>query len=242
MAMEYFYVFNLRNYTVQFADLFNEIYVRKYDENKKALDNFKYKVPILFSPFERIVLELVSEPLEKYYVKLPIISYSLIGINDDPQRRLPPIQLGKIILDANNEVAQTIRTKPPKPKILSYEVNIWAKYIDELNQIIEQIDFRFNPTVYVKLKDPNFDIDVRVPVFMEDGPTLSFEREYPQNDRRLVRATFNFKMHVWLWSEGMDWESVILEIEHRYFYKDTEEKIDEGRIYWDESTGTIKEE
>jgi len=82
---------------------------------------------------------------------LPIITVSIDDIDEDSDRRRADHVLDvKTVWDKKSQRALRVISKASKPLNLAFSINIWAKYVEDVNQILETIMFMFNPALVFK--------------------------------------------------------------------------------------------
>lgn len=98
---------------------------------------------------ERAVAKLLSEG----NIVLPVISVGqTITTNDDERRRYETILVNEKYYDKDKERAIRILSLAPRAVNILYQVNIWSKYKQDLDQILEQIRLKFNPEMEIPTK------------------------------------------------------------------------------------------
>lgn len=137
----YFYHNTIRKYVVSFGNIFNSIYIVR---SSNGNEDFREKVPMAYGPKEKYVYRLEQNPdlNERFAIKLPRISFELL----------------EMIYDANRKTPSNIKLRNPTqnpdsrewsynavPYNFLFEVNIMGKTSDECLQIVEQIAPFFTP-------------------------------------------------------------------------------------------------
>ena len=84
--------------------------------------------------------------------------------------------------------ATRVLSLPPRPVNISYEINIWAKYKANLDQIVEQIRLMFNPHLVIK----NSYTNVAQAFIEQESDNSTFETSDRQD--RIIRRTFTIKL------------------------------------------------
>jgi hypothetical protein len=84
-------------------------------------------------------------------ITLPVITISIDDIDEDTDRRRTSSNLEiSTIWDKKTQRALRVVSKASKPINLSFSINIWAKYVEDVNQIVENIMLLFNPSLDFK--------------------------------------------------------------------------------------------
>jgi hypothetical protein len=144
-----------------FGTLFNDITVVRRDENDEEIE--RIKVPIAYGPRDKFLVRIADDPdLERPgSITLPRMSFEMIDYSYDGDRKL----------NTNRKVSsyptsdQRDRVFNPVPYNLSVNVSVMTRYMDDGNQIIEQILPWFTPEYTIGIKslpelDLRDDIDV----------------------------------------------------------------------------------
>jgi len=98
---------------------------------------------------ERAVAKLEQEN----NIILPILSISqTTSDNDANRRRYDSLLVHNSYWDAEKNKAFRILSLAPRAINIKYQVNIWTKYMSDMDQILEQIRLKFNPEMEVPTK------------------------------------------------------------------------------------------
>lgn len=188
-----------------FADIFNDMQVYTYDADGKAGPS--RRVPVYLAPKEKIVAALmkgnwdgkqVGASIENY---LPSISVIWSGIALDTERMKGQRDKRRLYVEYSDQdedgcdekyVHTDIQTVPYK---LNFEVTLWAKYMDDLAQLLENILPFFHPEAYVSLYEKGVGSERKCKITKE-SESLNFVYELNQPDRRVLQATITFNMEM----------------------------------------------
>lgn len=98
---------------------------------------------------ERAIAKLKQENS----IILPMISIAqTISDNDDERRRYESVLVHEKYWDEEKHRAIRILSLSPRPVNINYQVNIWCKYMADMDQILEQVRLKFNPEMNVPTK------------------------------------------------------------------------------------------
>jgi len=98
---------------------------------------------------ERAVAKLQQEN----NIILPILSISqTTSDNDETRRRYESLLVHEKFWDAEKNRAFRILSLAPRAINIRYQINIWTKYMADMDQILEQIRIKFNPEMEVPTK------------------------------------------------------------------------------------------
>ena len=127
-------------------------------------------------------------------VKLPRMSFEIVGMNYDATRQLPKINSCAF---PDSETGKK-KLYTPVPYSIQFQLNVYAKSQDDALQIVEQILPTFNPQYTVTIKTfpteyPDFKEDI--PIIIQ-GVTFSDDFEAEMSQRRTITYTLTFEMKV----------------------------------------------
>lgn len=201
----HFYHERIRKSVATFGSLFNNLYVvRKGKTTGEVVSQMK--VPLNYAPrskyLDRIREQANLDTDTQVAVKLPRISFEMLGMSYDPVRMLPKNNnYNRAASDSNN------RTKfySPVPYDLNFQLNIYAKTQDDALQLVEQIVPYFNPlyTLSIKPLADYPDIIEDVPIVL-NGTSFIDDYEGAQESRRTIIYTLDFTMKVMFYGPTND--------------------------------------
>jgi hypothetical protein len=141
---EYFYHEILRSTIIGFGTLFNNIYLKKFDDNGKVISTIK--VPLAYGPRQKFLARIEQSPSNlnnPVQITLPRMSFEFTGLTYDGDRKISTTEYFTIS-DPKNPKGH-IKTYMPVPYNMRLELNILSKINDDSLQIIEQILPYFQP-------------------------------------------------------------------------------------------------
>lgn len=138
----HFYYKLMRKYVVIMGNMFNNINVIRYEKDSDV-EISRFKVPISYGPKDKFVTRFESDPdlLKETQTILPRMSFELTKIEYDPERQQNPLARSA----KGNSTTTAKSAFMGVPYDFMFEVNLYAKTIDDGNHIIEQILPYFNP-------------------------------------------------------------------------------------------------
>lgn len=105
------------------------------------------KINAFFANPERAVAKIK----EDRNLVLPLISVAIDDIAEDIDRRRTSNNIEiETRWDKGSNRAIRVVSRAPKPINLSFTVNVWAKYVEDMNQAVEGIMLMFNPSLNFK--------------------------------------------------------------------------------------------
>jgi hypothetical protein len=186
-----FYWGTLRKCVVAFGNMFNNIYVDRFDENDQAEKTLK--VPLAYAPKQKFLAKIDQQPglaeEVNFEVIIPRMSFEMTGMFYDGERKLALIQQNRGI----NETSTTLNSQyVPVPYTLNFNLYVYSKNISDAHQIIEQILPFFNPDYTLSVKavpDLNLNHDVNMTL-----SNVAFEDTYEGDfsTRRMIIWTLSF--------------------------------------------------
>lgn len=196
-----FYHQTTRRYVAMFGTLFNDIVITRLDNSGNTKQ--RIKVPIAYGPHQKFLARLEQDPnLNAPAMLLPRMSFEIVGMLYDGERKLTSSQRNSIPLAANNSQYKTALT--PAPYNIEFQLSIMTKYTEDGTKILEQIIPYFKPefTPSVKLLD-DLEYYLDVPIILNNVSTEdTYEGSF--EERRALIWTLNFTMKAWYFGPTTD--------------------------------------
>lgn len=187
----HFYHKLTRKYVVLFGTMFNNITLMKTNKDTGA-EIERMKVPITYAPKEKYISRLRADPdlQRQIQIRLPRLSFELTGIAYDASRKQN--SLLKVAKGSSGTAAKSSYMAVPYD--LTFELNLYARNIDDGTQIIEQILPYFNPD-YTATIDPVSSLGILkdIPIIL-NTVTNNIEHEGNFDAVRFVTWTLTFTM------------------------------------------------
>lgn len=190
----------LRKCVVGFGTLFNNLEIRKFNEDGSVYQ--RMKVPLAYGPSQKFLARIEQQPElgRPNAITLPRMSFEMTGMEYDPSRKQSPTQYC-----LTNENAEGLRkTFIPVPYNLEFELNVLSKTQDDCLQIVEQIIPFFQPSFNLSIKlveEANIIKDI--PIVMN---SISFQDDYEGNfdTRRALVYTMRFTVKTYIYGPTTD--------------------------------------
>lgn len=191
LSNSYFYYKLTRKYVILFGNMFNNITVKRVNRDTNV-EIERFKVPIVYAPKEKYFSRLRSDPeLERpVQVILPRMSFELVGFNYDPSRKQ-----NTMLKQAKANTSSTASSNyMGVPYDLNFDLQIYARNVDDGTHIVEQILPYFTPdyTVTVDMI-PELGFLRDVPIIL-NSVTNEIEHEGNFDAVRYVSWTLSFTM------------------------------------------------
>lgn len=190
----YFYHQRIRKSVAVFGRIFNDMYVLRQNSAGETIS--QVKVPLAYAPKQKFLERIRENPSlnndQSVAIKLPRMSFELLGITYDTTRQLPKI-------NNYSNSGSTINTRNKiysyVPYTLNFQLSIYTKNQDDALQLVEQILPRFNPTYTLTLTPLNNLNDVKedVPITI-NSVNFTDDFEGPLEQRRTIIYTLDFEM------------------------------------------------
>jgi len=184
-----------------FASLFDEMTIHRYDADGKSVG--EVKVPLKLAYKEKVISSLLQQNVEKPYTErynenvLPMISVAWKGLAFDAERARGLREKRKIYVeyvtnpnDPNGVSEMQHLDMQTVPYKLSFQVTLWAKYMDDLVQLIENIDPFMHPEIFIGLPEKSVGIERKIKI-VKTGESNQFNTDIADNELRSKILMYN---------------------------------------------------
>lgn len=184
-----FYHATIRKMVIVFGNLFNDIYVRKFDSAGAEIE--RRKVPVSYGPKQKFLARLDVNTFEQETaITLPRMAFEMDNMVYDAERKINSNQR----LTNQKEGESVKYTFAPVPYTFDFSLYIMTKSADDGTQILEQILPYFTPHFNVTIKEfPELDVTRDIPIILN---SLTQEDVYEGDfeSRRSLIWTLGFTM------------------------------------------------
>ena len=186
-----FYHSTLKKYCSVFGNLFNDIYIRRFDSAGSKVQTIP--VPIRYAAKTKW-LELLNDPhnTQRVSIQLPFISFVITNVEYDSSRQTSQLSMMTAATDDKNRRKLIYNFVPYK---LGFEMTIIGKNNDDVSQIWEQIIPYFTPdhsnTVNIVEGFPDMDIKISL-----QSTSIDDNYEGTFQETRSIKWTLNFMCDV----------------------------------------------
>lgn len=191
LSNNYFYYRLTRKYVILFGNMFNNITVKRVNRDTNV-EIERFKVPLVYAPKEKYFARLRSDPdLERpVQVILPRMSFELTGFAYDSARK----QNSLLRQAKSNTATQVASSYMGVPYDLNFDLQIYARNVDDGTHIIEQILPYFTPDYTVTINAiPELGFLKDVPIIL-NNVSNTIEHEGNFDAVRFVTWTLSFTM------------------------------------------------
>jgi hypothetical protein len=191
LSNAYFYHQLTRKYVTLFGNMFNNITVKRINKNSEV-EIERFKVPVVYAPKEKYYSRLRADPdLERpVQVVLPRMSFELTGFSYDASRKQNSLLKNPIANTSSRGASQYMGV----PYDLNFDLQIYARNVDDGTHIVEQILPYFNPDYTVTIDSvPTMGFLKDIPIILNQVSNV-IEHEGNFDAVRYVSWTLSFTM------------------------------------------------
>lgn len=180
----------MRKYVVLFGTMFNDISIIR--SNSDSTEKKRIKVPILYAPKDKWVTRLGGDPdlFRDFQTMLPRMSFEINGFEYDSARK----QNSLLRVAKGDNASRVSSGFMGVPYDINFELNLYARNIDDGAQIVEQILPYFNPDFTVTI-NPVAELGFLkdIPIILS-GVTQNIQYEGNYDTVRYVNWSLGFVM------------------------------------------------
>jgi hypothetical protein len=186
------YTFNFEIVTLitQFADAFNDVVVKRYN-NDRETNGQEIGVTFIYAPKQRIIYDLTNK---QNNIKLPIVSYNITSFARDTSRVFNKLQGAEITGSLKFD-----RIRQPVPVNLGISLNILTKFQLDMDQIISNFVPYCDPYVVVSWPDPYAGQEIRTIIEWDGNVGINYPIDQSATTPfSRVEGTANFTIKGWI--------------------------------------------
>jgi hypothetical protein len=188
----HFYHSSLKKVVAGFGKLFADIHIiRRFPS---GAEKERIKVPLAYGPSEKFLARFAEDPeLDRgFAIKLPRMAFQIQSVQYDSTRKLNTLK--KNVQPIQDEQGNVIRQYQGVPYKINIDLFILSKYIEDANQIVEQILPWFTPAYTITINSiPSMNYKDDVPVMLS-SVSLSDNYEDDWKNRRDITWTMSFSI------------------------------------------------
>jgi hypothetical protein len=192
-----FYHRTIRKMVVVFGTLFNDLEIVRYTQ--AGVPKEKWKVPLTYSPKERFLTAITSDPnlTKSINTIVPRMSFNLDSLDYDVNRK----QISTLMNFAKQDNTSVSTQFVPIPYNFQFSLSIYVRNIEDGTQILEQILPFFTPDFNVTVDFiPEMDQKYNIPIILDSvASTVEYEGGLTEGSTRLILwdLTFTAKGYIW---------------------------------------------
>ena len=207
MVGNYFYNETIRKTVIAFGTLFNNIKIKKFASDGKAISQIK--VPVAYGPMQRFLARIEQQANfdDNVAITLPRMSFELTSYAYDPSRKSSPVTkfTGK-----GSDKTKHKKIFLPVPYEIGFRLSFATKLQDDALQIIEQILPFFQPAYSVTVNMLEGVEEKRDIPFTLANVSFSDEYEGDFSTRRFIQYDLDFIAKTYFYQEVPTDESGII--------------------------------
>ena len=212
-----------RQFTKRLKEIFGDLKVLKGDDRVE-------EVGLIYANPERAIAKI----FEGKNTVLPLLSLQFDSTELDDKRRRPMEAIvEKKYWDRGSQRAVRFMALAPVATNLTYQLNIWGKYIEEVNQLTEQALLKFRPNLPVNITEER--------VFQAFVKDVAEASQLTAGDRedRIVKRTLRFYVEAYIPSNVFRFTTTgeIEEINYEVYTEMLSTGVLEPLESWDSSYG-----
>lgn len=151
-------------------------------------DNIK-KIPCWHGSSERVISKLKQES----NIILPVVSIVRdVDKVDSSRRRHEGLLVFEKYFDRVKNRAVRVASLAPTPTIISYTLNVWTKYYEDMDHICEQVRRSFNPHILVPTK-----YNIEAAAYLNEESS-DIDISVADGKDRLVRRSFSMSVETYI--------------------------------------------
>jgi hypothetical protein len=192
--------------TAQFLDVFDNMIVERAVERDGRNYTTNIQVPCLYGPRSRVLKSLENK---NKTVQLPIMTISLTSFSRDPDRAH---SVNDVVNYQTSPTSLSLYHLTALPITLQYNMEIIAKYMSDLEQILTTFSVIMNPDIYVVFPGPHNIGNLKTQIIWNGS--VDIENDESVDDRTPWRLTArtNFIVRTWLFPGTTPYDT---SLEHR---------------------------
>tara|TARA_R110000823_G_scaffold42106_1_gene110518 strand:+ start:784 stop:2205 length:1422 start_codon:yes stop_codon:yes gene_type:complete len=152
-------------------------------------DNEIQDVQCVYANYERAIAML----FKNRNLTLPMMTLAISDTVEDTERRKPNTNIEFwTIQDKKTGRHTRVASLSPKAVKVSYQLHLWTRYVEDMNQLLEYVMAKFRPYLRV-----GTDFITNAPAFItatSDNSTLSV----PDREDRVIKKTVTFEIETWM--------------------------------------------
>jgi hypothetical protein len=198
----FYYPRTLWRYTVALADVFNDLFIYRYDRDGNIVKQIE--VILTTSPVTKMQqARKVNHPSdeERYHQQLPRMDLKLVNITQDPDRAYSSND-ERIWIDDALELPNGVsvyKDFQPTPYNVNFTLYIRSNSLEDLSEILENILPYFNPKIFLRIKEFSFlNIERDIPVELT-STNLDFTQDLDAEGIREVNASLDLTLEGWMY-------------------------------------------
>ena len=226
---QYTFNFEIQTLLEQFVSAFNDIIVKRYDNNKTLTPPTSGNyIKFVYAPKQR-VYETLNTPAPGG-ITLPVVAVNITSVSRDQTRVFNKID--GFAANVGSSYSNGIVQKIPQPVPINIGVNmtIVTKFQSDMDQIISNFVPYCDPYIIISWKLPSFSkntepYELRSEVLWNGTINMSYPTELNSNQAQRLTAETSFTIKGWLFKKMDETVKKIYTIETKYINEEPTTKL-----------------
>ena len=217
---------SLRKLVVGFGNLFNDMYVAKYDKDGEMIE--KDRVPLTYGPKEKFIRRIKEvstiSDTTRTRITLPRMGFEMLGMSYDPTRKANKLRTTSGTISDGSQVYNYAEV----PYLINFGLYTFTRTIEENLQLVEQILPIFAPEFIISMNFSDINKRVNVPIILTStGISEIYEGDF--SETRSITTTFSFIAKSYVYGEQKT-SPIIEQADLRFFAEeDVENAVPSGK-------------
>ena len=216
---------SLRKLVVGFGNLFNDMYIGKYDKENNLIE--KDRVPLTYGPKEKFIRRIKEvstiSDTTRTRITLPRMGFEMLGMSYDPTRKANKLRKTSGSTDSDGNAGYNYAEVP---YLVNFGLYTFTRNIEENLQLVEQILPIFAPEFIISMNFTDINKKVNVPIILTStGISEIYEGDF--SETRSITTTFSFIAKTYIY--GNQKNTPMIETSNLNFFTGTQLSPDADR-------------
>lgn len=216
---------SLRKLVVGFGNLFNDMYVAKYNKDGGMIE--KDRVPLTYGPKEKFIRRIKEvstiSDTTRTRITLPRMGFEMLGMSYDPTRKANKLRKTSGSTDSDGNAGYNYAEVP---YLINFGLYTFTRNIEENLQLVEQILPIFAPEFIISMNFTGINKKVNVPIILTStGISEIYEGDF--SETRSITTTFSFIAKTYIY--GNQKNTPMIETSNLNFFTETQISPDTDR-------------
>jgi len=193
----YTFQWELRTLIAQFCDAFNDIVIKRYNEDKLPEDQIQ--VNFVYAPKNRVLHDLVNKA---QHIKLPVVSVFITNISRAVNRVFNKIEGPYYTI--NTAASGYEHLLQPIPVDITMNMSVVTRFQQDMDQIITNFAPYTDPYIVISWHMPITNLEIRSHVIWDGNLALETPHDIGHEQFYRQVANTSFKIEGWLFKKPED--------------------------------------
>jgi hypothetical protein len=218
----YTFGFEVQTLLEQFISAFNDVVVKRYNNNTIVSPTSGVKVNYVYSPKQRVFSNLQNPAPGGLTV--PVIAVNINGISRDQARVFNKNEGFKINLTSQSDGVLAKKILQPVPVNIGVNMTIITKYQADMDQILTNFIPYCDPYIVISWKIPqsgrsskdSYDYEIRTEVLWNGNLQINYPQDIGPNQPFRITADTSFTIKGWMFKNSTETIKKIYTIHSSY--------------------------